>query len=272
MKVADGRTGPYALLFLAHMQAPEVRGGVDPQGVDWSPMGGSSWAVWAVLAAYCGGRPDGWGVTVATLQADTGCSRSTVFRALADLQTRGLLQSTPERKPNGGQGATRFHLSAPPSLSHAQDPPRVTGDTPPRVTGDTPQRHLYQRLEQPPQPPRSGGAVRAGAAANDAAADLAVLVGQLEPEMVRAAAYRLDINSPLVTAAVSELTPRWGGRRRTAHHALCVALQLRAQELQDAPPPALAAAPDDSDRLDAMARRAGFDSYAAALARLGGGQ
>ena len=263
MKVADGRTGPYALLFLAHMQAPEVRGGV-ALGVEWSPMGGSSWAVWAVLAAYCGGRPDGWGVTVATLQADTGCSRSTVFRALADLQSRGLLQATPERKANGGQGATRFHLSARPSLSHAQDPPRVTGDTP--------QRLLVQRLEQPPLPPRSGGAVRAGAAANDAAADLAVLVGRLEPDLVRAAAHRLDINSPLVTAAVAELTPRWGGRRRTAYHALRVALQLRAQELQDAPPPALAAAPDDSDRLDAMARRAGFDSYAAALARLGGGQ
>ncbi len=161
--VKDGRpgSGPFAQVTLADLTHPAVRGGDGRK-----PLSGSSWAVWMVLAAYVGGRRNGWGVSIGQLVSDTGWPRRTVFRALEDLRGRGLLRAAVQQRPSGGQGTNRYWLCSPghPVDKSAQgvspmSPPRVSPMSPPRVTRVTPFGDSQvgdSNSTSPPSPPDGG--------------------------------------------------------------------------------------------------------------------
>ncbi len=110
----DGRpwAGPFAILTLGELTSPEVVG--DAQR---GPLPRAALLVWAILAAHSRGRQNGWSMPVSTLGTLGGLSRASVFRALAELESRGLVERRYQPHPRGGRGSSRYFLTPPPSLA-----------------------------------------------------------------------------------------------------------------------------------------------------------
>lgn len=81
-----------------------------------------------------------------TVERETRLSRSSIIRSMAALQEAGLIVREHTRRADGGQGANRYRLALPPSVTEtptpsvSQTPAPSVKTTPPSVTADTPIR------------------------------------------------------------------------------------------------------------------------------------
>lgn len=121
MNIKDNRpgSGPFAMVRRDVLTHPVVTGG-DAWGRSWRPMNGATYAVWLILLSHVGGRRDGWGVSLARLQSDTGLSASSVKRAIRELLQRRLLRKVTQSLPGGGQGSNRWYVQDPPPPTYGQ--------------------------------------------------------------------------------------------------------------------------------------------------------
>ena len=105
--------------------------------------------------------------SIRTLMAESNAGRSTVLRALRDLETRGFISRRPQFHDSGARRSTRYYLNHPsaPHLSHRPDPgpPRPAAKRPPSHCGTgtvsernppgVPQRDpLNPSIESPSEP------------------------------------------------------------------------------------------------------------------------
>ena len=105
--------------------------------------------------------------SIRTLMAESNAGRSTVLRALRDLETRGFISRRPQFHDSGARRSTRYYLNHPsaPHLSHRPDPgpPRPAAKRPPSDCGPgtvsernppgVPQRDpLNPSIESPSEP------------------------------------------------------------------------------------------------------------------------
>jgi hypothetical protein len=84
--------------------------------------------------------------SIRTLMAESNAGRSTVLRALKDLETRGFISRRPQFHDSGARRSTRYYLNHPlaPHLSLSPDPGPPVSIWDPRSRSDTgpvPQRH-----------------------------------------------------------------------------------------------------------------------------------
>ena len=84
--------------------------------------------------------------SIRTLMTESNAGRSTVLRALKDLETRGFISRRPQFHDSGARRSTRYYLNHPlaPHLSRSPDagPPVPIWDPPVRSeTGPAPLRH-----------------------------------------------------------------------------------------------------------------------------------
>jgi Helix-turn-helix domain len=91
--------------------------------------------------------------SIRTLMAESNAGRSTVLRALKDLETRGFISRRPQFHDSGARRSTRYYLNHPlaPHLSPSPDP------APPPSRSGTPR----SRSETGPVPLRHGESVKA---------------------------------------------------------------------------------------------------------------
>jgi len=172
MHIKDARpgSGPFAMVRRSVLTHPVVTGG-EAWGRTWRPMNGATYAVWLCLLSHVGGRHNGWGVTLATIQAETNLSHSSVKRAIRELLDRQLLRRVAQMMPGGGRGSNRWFIQDPPLPTYGKPveggpdltpSPRSDLAPPPGPDsapfGDVPSE--TENGNNPPSPPAGGDWVK----------------------------------------------------------------------------------------------------------------
>jgi DNA-binding transcriptional MocR family regulator len=93
--------------------------------------------------------------SIRTLMAEAGAGRSTVLRALKDLETRGFISRRPQFHDSGARRATRYYLNHPlaPHTSRPDPEPPSPDLTPPGPNSKRPQSRCKTGTVSKQHPP-----------------------------------------------------------------------------------------------------------------------
>ncbi len=149
-------TPQFGQFYTAYLSTPE-----------WMALPSRASKVYSVLVGYANSKTRSWVLRVKSIIDKVGFSRSTVFRALADLETAGLVERVHRFTESRRQVANRYRLLPPlsmrgkvglPVLEFNLEGGGVTSDTPGGVTGDTPITENKITEISPPTPRFAEGA------------------------------------------------------------------------------------------------------------------
>ena len=90
----------YATLTAEELDAPAVRG-----------LSSTAFRAWVYVVRHARGRSDGWCMSAQSIADQIGSSRTTTFRALAEVQRAGLITRTHAPGPNGSRGWARYRVN-----------------------------------------------------------------------------------------------------------------------------------------------------------------
>ena len=96
----------YATLTADELDAPAVRG-----------LSSTAFRAWVYVVRHARGRSDGWCMSAKSIADQIGSSRTTTFRALAEVQRAGLITRTHASGPNGSRGWAKYKLKSPEAFS-----------------------------------------------------------------------------------------------------------------------------------------------------------
>ncbi len=100
----------YATLTADELDAPAVRG-----------LSSTAFRAWVYVVRHARGRSDGWCMSAQSIADQIGSSRTTTFRALAEVQRAGLITRTHAPGPNGSRGWARYRLEKPSQVAVDDD-------------------------------------------------------------------------------------------------------------------------------------------------------
>ena len=145
----------FGQFYTAYLASPE-----------WMALPTRAAKVYGVLVAHANSKTRSWVLKVKYLLKVVGSSRSTLFRALKDLEAAGLVERVHRFAESGRQLANNYRLLPPLSmrgagefqaLEFSLEGEGVTADTPGGVTADTPITEIQFTKKSPPAPRCPGG-------------------------------------------------------------------------------------------------------------------